>query len=56
MGPHSLSRLSIIYYACGLFITRADTDMTYCFVKRFYHCFKKLIRVCKVGHIHDIIK
>ena len=27
------------------FITRADTDMYKCYVKRLFYCFKKLIRV-----------
>ena len=31
-----LLRVRIIYYACVYFITRADTDMTKCYVKRLY--------------------
>ena len=59
----SLLRVRMIYYACGYFIRRAavrlrlsHTDMTQCYVKRLYYCFRKLIRVYKVGEIHDIIK
>ena len=51
-----LLRVLMIYYACGRFVTRADTYMTYCCVKRLSYCFKKLIRFYKVGQIHDIIK
>ena len=40
----------------SLSFTRADTDMTLCFAKRFYYCFKELIRVYKVGQINNIIK
>ena len=42
-----LLRVRMIYYACVCFITRADTDMTKCYVKRLYLCFEKLIRVYK---------
>ena len=47
-------RVRIIFYPCVYFITRAAvrlrlpyTDMTYCYVKRLYYCFKKLIRAYK---------
>ena len=37
------------YYACRFFITRADIDMIYCYVKRLCNSLKKLIRMYKSG-------
>ena len=36
-------------YACGYFITRADIDMTWCYVKRLCNSLEKLIRMYKNG-------
>ena len=36
-----------IYYACEQFITCADTDMTWCYVKRLYNSLEKLNRLYK---------
>ena len=64
VGLHNLLRaradkllgVRIVYYARVYFITCADTDMTKCYVKGLYYCFKKLIRVYKVEQTHDIVK
>ena len=37
------------YYACGYFITRADIDMTKCYVKRLCDSLKKLIGMFENG-------
>ena len=42
------------YYACGYLIARADTDITYCYVKRLCNSFKKLIRMYRIEQKHDI--
>ena len=38
-----------IYYACGYFNTRADIDMTWCYVKRLCNSLETLIRMYKNG-------
>ena len=38
-----------IQYACGYFITRADTALTYCYVKKLWWTLKELIRMYKNG-------
>ena len=54
VGSHSfithagkLLRVRMVYYACGRFITRMDTNSTESYVKRLYECFKKLFRLYK---------
>ena len=42
------------YYACGYFFTRADIDMTECYVKRLCNSLQKLIRKYTNGRKHDI--
>ena len=38
-----------IQYACGYFITRADTALTYCYVRKLWWTLKELIRMYKNG-------
>ena len=42
-------------YACGYFITRADIDMTECYVKRLCSSLKKLITMYKNGQTINTI-